>query len=116
MGNRHEDYIVNVMERLDVIKFPCLRHTLQLAVKQSSDIRAVSKILAHERRLVKYFHKSSNATYHLIENQNLLDLPPHKLKETALHVGASTYAMLERTLEQQQAVYAVLLESKKSVT
>ena len=30
-----------------------------------------------------------------------------------LHVGASTYTMLERWLEQQQVVCAVLLESEK---
>ena len=38
--------IVNAMERLDVLNFPYLRHTLQLAVKQSFDIHAVSKMLA----------------------------------------------------------------------
>ena len=43
--------IANAMERLDVLNFPCLGHTLQLAVKQSFDIHAVSKMLAHVQSL-----------------------------------------------------------------
>ena len=38
--------ISNAMERLDVLNFPCLGHTLQLAVKQSFDVAAVARMLA----------------------------------------------------------------------
>lgn len=105
--------IVNAMERLDVLNFPCLGHTLQLAVKQSFDVRAVSRMLARVRRLVKHFHKSTKSTYRLTEKQNLLDLPQHKLKGDCVTRWGSTYTMLERLLEQQQAICAVLLESEK---
>ena len=105
--------IVNAMEKLDLLNFPCLGHTLQLSVKKSFDIHAVSKMLSRVRRLVNHFHKSTKSTYKLVEKQQLLDLPQHKLKCDWITRWGSTYNMLERLLEQQQAVRTVLLESEK---
>ena len=62
---------------------------------------------------VKYFHKSSKATYHLTEKRNLLDLPQQKLKGDCVTHWGSTYIMLNRLLMEQQAVRAVLFKSEK---
>ena len=70
-------------------------------------------MLSRVRRLVNPFHKSTKSTYKLVEKQQLLDLSQHKLKSDCLTQWRSTYNMLERLLEQQQAVCAVLLESEK---
>ena len=104
--------IINAMEILGVLNFPCMGHTLQLAIPKSFDLRAVSKIRC-VRKLVKHFHKSSKATYKLAEKQQLLDVPQHKLKGDCVTRWGSTYTMLERLLKQQQAICAVLLESEK---
>ena len=104
--------IINAMEILGVLNFPCMGHTLQLAITKSFDLRAVSKMLARVRKLVKHFHKSSKATYKLAEKQQLLDVPQHKLKGDCVTRWGSTYTMLERLLEQQQAICAVLPESE----
>ena len=69
-------------------------------------------MLARVRKLVKHFHKSSKATYKLAEKQQLLDVPQHKLKGDCVTRWGSTYTMLERLLEQQQAICAVLPESE----
>ena len=62
---------------------------------------------------MKYFHKSSKATYHLTEKRNLLDLPQQKLKGDCVTHWGSTYIMLNRLLKQQQALCAVVLKSEK---
>ena len=72
--------IINAMKILGVLNFPCMGHTLQLAITKSFDLRAVYKMLAHVRKLVKHFHKSSKATYKLAEKQQLLDVLQHKRK------------------------------------
>ena len=53
------------------------------------------------------------STYKLVEKQQLSDLPQHKLKCDCITRWGSMYNILERLLEQQQAVCAVLLESEK---
>ena len=75
------------MEILGVLNFPCMGHTLQLAITMSFDLRAVSKMLARVQKLVKHFHKSSKATYKLAEKQQLLDVPNTNSKVTVLLGG-----------------------------
>ena len=61
---------------------------------------------------MKHFHKSYKATYKLAEKQQLLDVSQHKLKGDCVTRWGSTYSMLKRLLEQQQATCAALLESE----
>ena len=70
-------------------------------------------MLSRIRTLVNHFHKSTKSTYKLVEKKQLLDLSQHKLKCDCITRWRSTYNMLERLLEQQKAVCAVLLESEK---
>ena len=97
------------MEKLDLLNFPCFGHTLQLSVKKSFDTLAVSRKLSRVRRLVNYFRKSTKSTYKLVEKQQLLDLS----QRDCITRWGSIYNILERLLEQQQAVCVVLLESEK---
>ena len=50
--------VINAMEKLELLKLPCVGHTLQLAVKHAFDVPAVSQVLAHIKRLVLHFRKS----------------------------------------------------------
>ena len=70
-------------------------------------------MLSRVRRLVNYFHKSTKSTYKLVEKQQLLDLPQHKLKFDCITRWGIMYNMLKRLLEQQQVVSAVFLESEE---
>ena len=59
--------VINAMEKLELLKLPCIGHTLQLAVKHAFDVSAVSQVLAHIKRLVLHFRKSPKATYKLYD-------------------------------------------------
>ena len=88
--------IVNAMKELDLLNFPSLGHTLQLSVKKLFDIHAVLKMLSCVRRLVNHVHKSTKSTYKLVEKQQLLDLPQHKLKCDCITWWESTYIICWR--------------------
>ena len=90
--------------------FPCMGHTLQLGILKAFEIGPVKAALARVSSIVSHFHRSSKATYLLKEKQNLLGLKPHMLKSSCVTRWGSTYEMLARFTEQQQAVCAVLLE------
>ena len=47
------------------------------------------------------------------EKQAILCLPQHELIQECITRWSSCYRMLERVLEQQQALYAVLMENKE---
>lgn len=53
---------------------------------------------------------STEAGKGVVEKQQTLNLPEHKLKQD---ISMSTYEMVERIIEQQQAVCAVFAEDGK---
>jgi len=57
---------------------------------------------------------SNNETYALQEKQDSLHIPKHELIKECITRWSSCYKMLERVLEQQQALYAVLMEKKRN--
>lgn len=57
----------------------CFAHTVNLAAQRGLGVTSVSNVLAHVRRLVKYFSKSSLAANMLKEKQALLDIPAHSI-------------------------------------
>ena len=108
--------IVNaVVEHLEVFHLPCIGHTLQLAVEKAFHLSDVMSVLGRVRKLVGHFKKSSKATYSLREKQQLLGLPQHELIQQCDTRWGSVYNMLERFMEQQPALCAVLLESSDRV-
>ena len=102
--------MINAINGIGFLHFPCMGHTLQLGILKAFDIGPVKAALARVSNIVSHFHRSSKATYSLKEKQHLLGLKPHMLKSSCVTRWGSTYEMLARFIEQQQAVCAVLLE------
>ena len=90
---------------------PCVGHTLNLAVKKCFELSQVSKALARIRKIVGHFHRSTKAMSKLREKQELLGIKSHQLINDCVTQWGSTYNMLIRFVEQQQAICAALLES-----
>ncbi len=72
----------------------------------------VSRLLARVRRVASFFHRSATATAVLTSKQQMLNLPIHKLITDVVTRWNSSLDMLERYLEQQQAVAAALLSTE----
>ena len=99
------------IEHLHLTHIPCIGHTLQLGVKRCFDVRKVSIVLAHCHKLVGFFHRSYKMTYVLREKQQL-KIKQHKLIQDCVTRWGSTLFMIERILEQQTAICAVLMENR----
>ena len=102
--------MVNAISELGLFNFPCIGHTLQHGVKKGFDVPKVHIALARVGRLVAHFHRSPKSMSKLKEKQKLLGLPKHQLINDCITRWDSTYEMLKRFLEQQQAICAMLLE------
>ena len=102
--------MTNAISELDLFNFPCIGHTLQLGVKRAFDVPKVHTTLARAGKLVAHFHRSPKSMSKLREKQKLLGLPEHQLIIDCITRWGSTYEMLKRSIEQQQAICAMLLE------
>ena len=99
--------IVVAARQLPWLRLPCIAHTLQLDVNAGLQISAVQHVTA------RYFRHSYVAQNALERMQSCLDLPQHKLVQEVVMRWNSVYSMIQRLLEQQAAMSAVLLESRK---
>ena len=104
--------IVNAIGLLKIEHFPCVAHTLQLSIKNGLEVTRVQRVLGRCRKLVEHFRKSTKETYKLREKQEMLKLPQHQLIQECTTRWGSTLGMLERIMEQQAAIAAVLMEGK----
>ena len=104
--------IIKAVRDMGLFSMPCVGHTLNLAIKKSFEINRVARALARIRQLVGHFHRSSKATSKLREKQQLLGVNEHRLINDCVTRWGSTYDMLTRFIEQQQAICAVLLDSR----
>ena len=52
----------------------CFAHTINLAAKRGTDVRALSRLLGRVRKIVAYFHRSNVATEILKQKLTLLEL------------------------------------------
>ena len=107
--------VKNAVDSLEFTHFGCIGHTLQLSINRGLQLGFVSRVLGHVRKLVEHFHKSTKATYALRQKQKLLGVAEHTLVQQCETRWSSTFAMLERVVEQQQALCAVLLDSQDRV-
>ena len=92
----------------------CFAHAINIAAQNVLKINgssAVDGAFEASGMVVAYFHKSSTANHQLEEKQALLSLPKHTLMIEVKTRWNSTYDMLERYLEQQPAVMAVLMSA-----
>lgn len=92
---------------------PCFGHNLHLAVKKAIDIDRVASCLSRLRKTVAAFSRSNKMSRLLKDKQKSLKLPQHALIHDEPTRWGSTYDMVERFCEQQQAVSAVLADDRK---
>ncbi|KAL3987993.1 male-specific lethal 1 [Sarotherodon galilaeus] len=90
----------------------CFAHTLNLASQRALNLPAVARVLGRVRRITGFFNRSTVANHALEQKQKMLKLPTHKLKTDICTRWNSAYDMLQRFLEQQPVICAVLLSPK----
>lgn len=96
------------------LRLSCFGHCLDLAINKCLEMQRVQKAVRRCSALVASFYRSWKKKRDLNEKQRQLGLPEHKLLGAVTTRWNSTYDMVERILEQQQALSAVLLEDRKS--
>lgn len=87
----------------------CFAHRLNLVVSCAVDnVEELKAIVTGIKKVVAFFHKSSKATDKLTVIQDQLNLPNHRLIQHVDTRWNSVFYMLERYLEQQEAVRTTL--------
>lgn len=97
----------------DYIWIPCFGHNLHLAVSKAINIDSVSAALSRLCKTTSGFTRSSNLLRQLKAKQKQLALPEHHLIHDAPTRWNASYDMVERFMEQQQPLCAVLAEDRK---
>ena len=91
-----------------VLRVSCFGHNLDLAIKKVLSFLRVQQALARCHSLVKLFHRSWKKARDLRQKQEELDPQQHKLMGDVPTQWESTYSMISRILEQQQAISAII--------
>ena len=102
--------VIKAVDQLNFLHMPCVGQTLNLAVKKCFELSQVSKASARICKLVGHFHRSAKAMSNFSEKQKLFGIKSHHLINDCVIQWGSTYSMLTRFIEQQQAICAVMLE------
>ena len=71
--------IVNTIWLLGLQHFPCLAHTLQLAIKKDLNVSKAHSTIGKFKKVVEHFNKSPKETYKLRKKQKMLQLPEHQM-------------------------------------
>lgn len=95
----------------------CISHTLQLVIKNALFQNIETKeTLKKCRKIVGHFHHSEPATRKLTECQNQCGVSNHALVQDVEVRWNSTYMMMERLLEQKNAINLYSVEHGKIET
>jgi len=92
---------------------PCFGHNLDLAVRKALAVQQSSEALVRLRSLVSGFNRSTTRKRELLTKQTERGLPRHQPIHDEPTRWGSTFDMVERFLEQQSAMCAVLAEDRK---
>ena len=104
--------IVKAMTEANLPNFGCFAQSLQLVVNDGLLSQRVMKdLLAVCRSIVGNFKHSSVAYHKLVQIQENLDLPKHKLKQDVSTRWNSALYMVESILEQKMALAAYVVEN-----
>ena len=99
---------------MNALRISCFGHNLDLAIKKGLGNTRVQRAVARCHSLVVLFNCSYKKTRDLKLKQEELGLPQHKIiGDVVMHWG-STYDMIERIVEQHQAISSVLAEDRKN--
>ena len=91
----------------------CFGHNLNLAVSKAVQIDRVQRCIRKCHSLIEVFSRSWKKNRDLRQKQEALGLPKHKLIADVSTRWGSTFEMVSRIIEQQQAVCAVLADDRK---
>uniref|UniRef100_UPI003AAE61F4 E3 SUMO-protein ligase ZBED1-like n=1 Tax=Centroberyx gerrardi TaxID=166262 RepID=UPI003AAE61F4 len=100
------------VRRLDIIKFPCFAHTLNLGAQKLYNCNVVSNWAARIRAVVVWMKRSHMAKIVLKEKQRLLNLPQHMLILDVKTRWNSFFLMIERFFEQFPAIQAAAMDPR----
>uniref|UniRef100_A0A1X7VSP8 HAT C-terminal dimerisation domain-containing protein n=1 Tax=Amphimedon queenslandica TaxID=400682 RepID=A0A1X7VSP8_AMPQE len=88
---------------------PCFTHEINLVVTNSlSELTDLSRLIQSVKDIVSYFHRSTKASDNLKTIQARLNLPEHKLIQHVETRWNSVFYMLERYIEQDEAICTAL--------
>ena len=99
---------------LELTRLSCFGHNLDLAINKALQIDRVQQAITRCHTLVALFSRSWKKNRDLQQKQIELRLPEHTLISNVTTRWDSTYSMMARILEQQQAISAVLAEDRKN--
>jgi len=93
---------------------PCFGHNLDLAVSKALALDQVSSAVVNLRKLVSAFNRSSKRKRELRAKQTDKHIPLHQPIHDEPTRWGSTFDMIDRFLEQQAALCAVLADDRKA--
>ena len=105
--------IIRAVQLLSWQHVPCFGHTLQLAVKMGLELPLIVAVLVRCRKIVGHFKHSVVETELLKKEREAMGISQRKLVQEVNTRWNSTFYMLERLLEQEAAVSAVLVKDRK---
>ena len=95
-------------------RLSCFGHNLNLAVGKGLDDTRIQRALRICRGVVAAFSRSWKKRRDLVAAQEQKNLPIHKLKLDVVTRWGSAYDMVERVLEQMEAIRVVLCKDQNS--
>ena len=94
----------------------CFGHSLQLTISHAvGEFSGLKSLFTKARQIVSHFRHSSQASHRLLVAQVQLSLPQHKLKMEVATRWNSTFKMMERLVEQKDALSLVLSSTENAI-
>ena len=106
--------VVAAFRILGALRISCFGHNLDLAIKKGFNDTRIQRAIGRCHSLVELFHRSWKKTRDLRQKQDELGLPKHKIMVGVVTRWGSTYSMVSRIIEQQQAISSVLADDRKN--
>jgi len=99
---------------VDWTRLSCFGHNLDLCINKAIQLDRVQRELSQCHSLISVFNRSWKKNKDLHEKQIQLGLKQQKLISDFTTRWGSTFQMIDRILEQQKAIYAILADDHKN--